>query len=83
MEYNFNDSENHLMHMEWIVLIFRSVFKYCELWLCGHDKLKEPIGYENYCRNMCNLDISRRFSSPNQFNCKLCDDDNRIKEKND
>lgn len=73
---DFNNSCDYdFKHLEWIVLIFRSVCKNCELWICGYNNVKEIINYDEYRRSMNNYsrNYSRNFNPSNQITYKNSD----------
>lgn len=65
------EPSNDFKHIEWIVLILRSVSKNFELWLCGDVDKPEKLSYDEYCRSMrSSMGYSRYYNSPNQINHK-------------
>ncbi|XP_022180610.1 uncharacterized protein LOC111040854 isoform X2 [Myzus persicae] len=63
-------------HISWIVLIFRSVIHFSELWLCGNVKQSEThVFYDEYCRNVqYPMNHSFQYNSPTQGNYRYNDD---------
>jgi len=66
---------NNFQRISWIVLIFRSIMHYSELWLCGDVKQNNyKVYYDEYCKNVLPMNNAFQYNSPNQKYNRYNDD---------